>query len=69
MGYMSGMAVPQFVVDAPGGGGKVPVNPNYVVDLDGDSIVLRNSSGGEVYRYPETELKLRRITRKRCSES
>ena len=60
-GYMSGMAVPQFVVDAPGGGGKVPVNPNYVVDLDGDSIVLRNFRG-EVYRYPETELSFDEIT-------
>jgi hypothetical protein len=58
---MSGMAVPYYVIDAPGGGGKVPVIPNYVVGTDGDSILVRNFSG-KVYRYPETELDLRELT-------
>ncbi|MEW6058116.1 MAG: KamA family radical SAM protein [Bdellovibrionota bacterium] len=41
-GHTSGLCVPQFVVDAPGGGGKIPVNPNYVVHHDGKTWVLRN---------------------------
>jgi lysine 2,3-aminomutase len=60
-GHMSGMAVPQLVVDTPGGGGKVPISPNYVIDLDGESIVLRNFRG-QAYRYPETELTFSEIT-------
>ncbi|MGE0615485.1 MAG: KamA family radical SAM protein [Bacteriovoracia bacterium] len=41
-GWTSGMAVPQFVVDAPGGGGKIPMLPNYVVSHEGKKWVLRN---------------------------
>jgi lysine 2,3-aminomutase len=46
-GHTSGLAVPQFVVDAPHGGGKIPVNPNYVVRRDGKRWVLRNYAGKE----------------------
>jgi len=53
-GWTSGLAVPHFVIDAPGGGGKVPVLPDYVVSHDGNRIVLRNYSGDEyVYHEPE----------------
>lgn len=41
-GHTSGLAVPQFVVDAPGGGGKIPLQPNYVVKHEGKNWVLRN---------------------------
>ncbi len=51
-GHTSGYAVPQFVIDAPGGGGKVPVNPGYVLYHDKEKIVLRNYEG-KVFEYPE----------------
>jgi len=41
-GWTSGLAVPHFVVDAPGGGGKIPLIPNYVVKHEGKKWVLRN---------------------------
>jgi lysine 2,3-aminomutase len=48
-GFTSGYAVPQFVIDAPGGGGKVPVNPDYVEnwseDGAGGTVILRNYQG------------------------
>ena len=44
-GHISGFAVPTFVVDAPGGGGKIPVMPNYVVSQAPGKIVLRNYEG------------------------
>ncbi|RME64137.1 MAG: KamA family radical SAM protein [Alphaproteobacteria bacterium] len=52
-GHTTGYANPQFVVDAPGGGGKIPLLPDYVVGRDGDDLLLRNFEGG-VYRYPDT---------------
>ena len=51
-GHTSGLAVPQFVIDAPHGGGKIPVNPSYVVRRDGKRWVLRNYAGKE-YEYLE----------------
>ncbi|HEX9050520.1 MAG TPA: KamA family radical SAM protein [Anaeromyxobacter sp.] len=51
-GHTSGLAVPQFVIDAPQGGGKIPINPNYVVRRDGKRWVLRNFAGKE-YEYLE----------------
>ncbi len=51
-GHTSGLAVPQFVVDAPQGGGKIPVNPSYVVRHEGKKWVLRNYAGKE-YEYFE----------------
>ena len=44
-GHTSGFAVPTFVVDAPGGGGKIPVMPNYVVSLAENKVILRNFEG------------------------
>ncbi|RJO65652.1 MAG: lysine 2,3-aminomutase [Myxococcales bacterium] len=51
-GHTTGMAVPTFVVDAPGGGGKIPVMPNYVVSQAPGQIVLRNFEG-TITRYRE----------------
>ena len=44
-GHTSGFAVPVFVVDAPGGGGKIPVSPNYLISVSDHKVVLRNFEG------------------------
>lgn len=44
-GHTSGLAIPQFAVDAPGGGGKIPVNPQYVLAYDQGRAILRNFQG------------------------
>lgn len=44
-GHTTGMAVPTFVVDAPGGGGKIPVMPNYLISMSDKRVVLRNYEG------------------------
>ena len=51
-GHTTGYAVPQYVIDAPGGGGKIPLLPDYIVGRDGDDLLLRNFEGG-LYRYPD----------------
>lgn len=52
-GHTTGYALPQFVIDAPGGGGKIPINPDYVKEITDEAIVMRNFQGEE-YRYPLT---------------
>ena len=49
-GHTSGLAIPHFVIDAPGGGGKIPLLPNYVLHMDEEKIILRNYKN-EVYSY------------------
>jgi lysine 2,3-aminomutase len=44
-GHTSGYAVPQYIVDAPGGGGKIPVTPNYLLSMSDHKIILRNYEG------------------------
>jgi lysine 2,3-aminomutase len=51
-GHTSGYAVPTYVIDAPGGGGKIPLLPEYVVGRDGSCLLLK-SYDGHVYRYPD----------------
>ncbi|MED6300538.1 MAG: KamA family radical SAM protein, partial [Verrucomicrobiota bacterium] len=51
-GHTTGYAIPQFVIDAPGGGGKVPINPDYVVERDDNKLVIRNYEG-KSFIYPE----------------
>jgi lysine 2,3-aminomutase len=51
-GHTTGYAIPQYVIDAPGGGGKVPVNPQYVLGRNADRVVIRNFEG-KVFEYPE----------------
>lgn len=53
-GHISGLAVPQFVIDAPGGGGKIPLLPEYVLARDKEKIILRNFKN-EVYEYPDVQ--------------
>ncbi len=52
-GHTSGYAIPQFVVDAPGGGGKIPVNPDYIVEQNDQQTILRNYEG-KTFTYPES---------------
>jgi lysine 2,3-aminomutase len=49
-GFTSGLAIPTFVVDLVQGGGKVPLQPNYVLSMNGDELLLKNYEG-QVYRY------------------
>jgi lysine 2,3-aminomutase len=51
-GHTSGYAVPTYVIDAPGGGGKIPLLPEYLVGRDGDDLVLCNYQGLH-FRYPD----------------
>jgi lysine 2,3-aminomutase len=55
-GWTSGLAVPHFVVDAPGGGGKVPLLPEYVEEINDDQVVFRNYRGERyVWTQPRRE--------------
>ena len=51
-GHTTGYAVPTFVIDAPGGGGKVPISPEYVISKNKGNIIIRNWKK-EIYVYPE----------------
>jgi lysine 2,3-aminomutase len=51
-GHTTGYAVPQYVIDAPGGGGKVPINPDYILSRNADRVVIRNFEG-KIFEYPE----------------
>ena len=51
-GHISGLAVPTFVVDAPGGGGKIPIHPNYIVTQHEHKAILRNFEG-RIVAYEE----------------
>jgi lysine 2,3-aminomutase len=50
-GHTSGLAVPHYVIDAPGGGGKIAIIPDPIISFDENEIVLKNYEG-KVYKYP-----------------
>lgn len=55
IGHTSGFAVPTYVIDAPGGGGKIPVMPNYLISWSTNKVVLRNYEGViTTYREPDS---------------
>ncbi|MBI3981516.1 MAG: KamA family radical SAM protein [Gemmatimonadetes bacterium] len=55
-GWTSGLAVPHFVIDAPGGGGKIPLLPEYVERVTDEEVVLRNYRGRKfVWRQPRED--------------
>lgn len=57
-GWTSGLAVPHFVIDAPGGGGKIPLLPEYVTSITDEEVVMRNYEGREFrYRQPDSHVK------------
>jgi lysine 2,3-aminomutase len=51
-GHTTGYAVPTYVIDAPGGGGKIPLLPGYVVGHDEKHLLLRNYQG-RTFQYPD----------------
>ena len=51
-GFTTGYAVPTYVIDAPGGGGKIPLQPDTVIGRDGNDLLLRNFEG-KTFRYPD----------------
>jgi lysine 2,3-aminomutase len=53
-GWTSGLAVPCFCIDAPGGGGKIPLLPQYVQQVDDDKVVMRNFEG-QLFVYPQIQ--------------
>lgn len=53
-GHISGLAVPQYVIDAPGGGGKIPILPEYIIARSEDKIILRNFKYN-LYEYPDVK--------------
>ncbi len=55
IGHTSGFAVPTYVIDAPGGGGKIPIMPNYIVSWSTNKVVLRNYEGViTTYKEPDS---------------
>lgn len=51
-GNISGYAIPKFVIDAPHGGGKVPINPEYIIAINNSEVVMHNYKG-DIYTYPQ----------------
>lgn len=55
IGHTSGFAVPRYVIDAPGGGGKIPVMPNYIISWGTNKVILRNYEGViTTYKEPDS---------------
>lgn len=55
IGHTSGFAVPTYVVDAPGGGGKIPLMPNYIISWSTNKVILRNYEGViTTYKEPDS---------------
>lgn len=59
-GFTSGLAVPYYVIDAPGGGGKIPLLPDYVESFEEKKVVLRNYAG-KIFVYPQVKRKAKRV--------
>jgi len=51
-GHTSGFAIPTFIIDGPGGGGKIPIAPQYLISMSDKRVILRNYEGG-IFQYPE----------------
>jgi len=51
-GHTSGYAIPTYVIDAPGGGGKIPLIPDYLVEKNDKEVILKNYKG-LTYSYPQ----------------
>jgi lysine 2,3-aminomutase len=55
IGHTSGFAVPTYVIDAPGGGGKIPISPNYILTFSTNKVILRNYQGMiTTYKEPDS---------------
>lgn len=67
IGHTSGFSVPTYVVDAPGGGGKIPVTPNYLISLSTNKVVLRNFEG-TITTYQEPDKYEAQFCNRRCDQ-
>jgi lysine 2,3-aminomutase len=67
IGHTSGFAVPTYVIDAPGGGGKIPVMPNYIISWSTNKVVLRNYEG-IITTYTEPESYESKFCDRNCKE-
>jgi lysine 2,3-aminomutase len=67
IGHTSGFAVPTYVIDAPGGGGKIPVMPNYIISWSTNKVVLRNYEG-IITAYTEPESYESKFCDRNCEE-
>ncbi|NJN27333.1 MAG: KamA family radical SAM protein [Cyclobacteriaceae bacterium] len=56
-GFTSGYAIPHFVIDAPGGGGKIPLIPEYYQGREGDNVILKNFEGKSFKYYDPVQIK------------
>ncbi len=67
IGHTSGFAVPTYVIDAPGGGGKIPVMPNYLLSWSANKVVLRNYEG-VICTYREPDNYPARLCDRQCAD-
>ncbi len=66
IGHTSGFAVPTYVIDAPGGGGKIPIMPNYIISWSTNKVILRNYQG-VITSYNEPESYVSAFCDRKCS--
>jgi lysine 2,3-aminomutase len=66
IGHTSGFAVPTYVIDAPGGGGKIPLTPNYLISLSTNKVVLRNYEG-VISTYQEPDNYKQKFCDRKCA--
>ncbi|MBP2652500.1 MAG: lysine 2,3-aminomutase YodO family protein [Firmicutes bacterium] len=67
IGHTSGFAVPTYVVDAPGGGGKIPAMPNYLISWSANKVILRNYEG-VITTYKEPDNYVPAVCNKKCDD-
>lgn len=65
IGHTTGFSVPRYVIDAPGGGGKIPVSPNYIISWSTNKVILRNYEG-VITSYKEPENYQSRLCNRDC---
>lgn len=67
IGHTSGLAIPTYVIDAPGGGGKIPVMPNYIISWSTNKVILRNYEG-IITAYKEPERYETKMCDRKCDD-
>jgi lysine 2,3-aminomutase len=67
IGHTSGFAVPTYVIDAPGGGGKIPIMPNYIISWSTNKVILRNYQG-VITTYQEPESYVSNFCDRKCKK-
>ena len=67
IGHTTGFAVPTYVIDAPGGGGKIPVMPNYIISWSTNKVILRNYEG-VITTYQEPDNYDNKFCDRNCKE-